>query len=226
MECKESYSSPFQTFLTTKYPNEKIVIDVDCSWIACLVGRGKQPKEIAFAIAKFLVTLAQAGGFIVSPILDGDSRHHSKRATTSRNAKYEQNRIGAIQARFKALAISSKINNGQASENDREELCKLNTKAEKLEKYSAVHLTNTFESDLRCSLEEMSASLEHESGGYVSEIRKAILQADYVIAYRSLNKMNHIICSKDTNFAALIGKDCLLLRGWKLKSNGRKKVVQ
>ena len=50
-----------------------------------------------------------------------------------------------------------------------------------------------------------------------------MLQADSVLAYRKINKMTRVICSKDTDFAALIGKDALLLRGWKLMISGRKK---
>ena len=130
--------------------------------------------------------------------------------------------IDEIQARFKALALSSEINDGKAIEDDKLELRQLNTKTDNLERNSTIHLPITFEDDLECLLEEMSASLEHERAGFVIEIKKVILQAD-VLAYRSLNKMSHVIGSKDTNFAALIGKDCSLLRGWKLKSNGQKR---
>ena len=87
----------FTTLLRAKFPNEKIRIDVDCSWVAIFLGRGKRAKEVISVTANFLVTLAQAGGFVVTPVLDGDCRHHSKRATTKRRASREISRIDAVQ---------------------------------------------------------------------------------------------------------------------------------
>ena len=66
------------TLLSTKFADEQIRVDVDCNWLAYIVGQGKHTKEIVSATAKFLVCLAQTGGFIVTPVLDGDTRHHSK----------------------------------------------------------------------------------------------------------------------------------------------------
>ena len=55
---------------------------------------------------------------------------------------------------------------------------------------------------------------------------KAMLQADSVFAYRKINNTSHLIGSTDKYFAALIGKDCVLLHSWKLKSEGRRKDSQ
>lgn len=147
--------------------------------------------------AKFLVTLAQAGGFVVTPVLDGDFRNHSKRATTKRRAMREISRINAVQNRFKAISVSSKINSG------------------------TIH----FYEEPYTKLEELSTYKEYEDGGYVNEIVKAVLQADSVLAYRKTNNMTHVICLTDTDFAALIGKDTLLLRGWKLKISASHSMV-
>ena len=85
--------SHIKKILSARFPNRQIVVDVDCSWIACVLGRGKNPEEIASATATFLLTLAHASGFIVCPIFDKDSRHHSKRVSTKRRSARERDRI-------------------------------------------------------------------------------------------------------------------------------------
>ena len=60
----------------------------------CAVDRGEN-EEIASTIAKFLVTLAQAVGFLVCLIFDGDSRCHSKRVV-KRGCVCEQDIFNAV----------------------------------------------------------------------------------------------------------------------------------
>ena len=82
---------------------------------------------------KFLVTLTQVGGFVVTPVLDGDYCHHSKRASTKRRTLCKISRINAVQTRFKALSVSSKTNSGTVTQEEKKEFDELNSKAEKLE---------------------------------------------------------------------------------------------
>ena len=63
--------------------------DVDCNWIAFMLGANKCPHEAASKTADFLECLANYG-FIVTPICDGKERHHSKRASMERIAKKEK----------------------------------------------------------------------------------------------------------------------------------------
>ena len=52
----------------------------------------------------------------------------------------------------------------------------------------------------------------NENGGFVSsQILKARFQADYVIAVRSVENKNDFIYSSDSDFAALLGNDCVLI---------------
>eukprot|EP00957_Ditylum_brightwellii_P054521 4130525-Ditylum_brightwellii.AAC.1 len=94
-------------------------IDVDCSWVVCSMARGKGPNEMVDYLANLLLTMTRRVPAIVTPILDGATRHHSKRDSTRRVADREKNRIEAIVARCSALAISSKINRGERTEDDR-----------------------------------------------------------------------------------------------------------
>ena len=69
-------------------------IDVDCNWVAFKLGCAKKPQEAASKTADFLQCLASCG-FIVTPICDGERRHHSKRASIERIAKFEKDRTMA-----------------------------------------------------------------------------------------------------------------------------------
>eukprot|EP00957_Ditylum_brightwellii_P071122 5406307-Ditylum_brightwellii.AAC.1 len=56
---------------------------------------------------------------IVTPILDGESCHHSKQDTFNRCMKREKNRIDLIAARCSAMSLLSKINRGDGTEETR-----------------------------------------------------------------------------------------------------------
>ena len=77
-------------------------------------------------------------------MLDGHILNHTKQASLQIKAVHERSRIDAIQARFKVLAVSSKINDVKATEVEMHGLDKLNTAAKKLEQNSTIHLLTNF----------------------------------------------------------------------------------
>ena len=80
-------------------------------------------RRLSLWLPSFLLHLPrQAALFVLTPVLDGDFRNHSKRATTKRRAMREISRINAVQNRFKALSVSSKINSGTATQEKRKNL--------------------------------------------------------------------------------------------------------
>jgi hypothetical protein len=85
--------------LKTDTENKIIRVDVDCSWVACSFARGKNHAEIISTVGNFLHVLAMKIPAVVTPILDGEKRHHSKQDSTKRVAKREKRRIDAIIAR-------------------------------------------------------------------------------------------------------------------------------
>ena len=91
--------------------NKNCKIDVDISWIVRKLGIGKTEDSIMKEVSNFLKTLAHQGGFIVTPICDGDERHHSKRDYVNRIAKRERKRVDGLVARFKTMSLEAEIEN-------------------------------------------------------------------------------------------------------------------
>jgi hypothetical protein len=90
--------------------HKKYLIDVDCNWVACHLGATNSPDEAASITCDFLEALSQYG-FVVTPICDGERRHHSKRATVDRIAKREKLKAKTIGERFRLLSTSQKLQN-------------------------------------------------------------------------------------------------------------------
>lgn len=102
----------------------------------------------------------------------------------------------------------------------RSELHLFNEAATSLEKkYGRITIDDRFCNLLHQRLDSSNAFEANENGGFVTpNIIKAKFQADYVIALRSLEMKNDFIFSADTDFAALLGNECLLIDD--VKNNG------
>ena len=91
---------------STDCNNGRYCIDVDCNWVAYnLGGMVKQPDKAVSLTCNFLEVLARSG-FRVTPICDGDLRHHSKRASIERVAEAQKAKVKSHLARYKLLAVS------------------------------------------------------------------------------------------------------------------------
>ena len=85
--------------------HQKYYIDVDCNWVACYLGATKNPTEAAHITSDLLQALA-ARGFIVTPVCDGEIRHHSKRASIDRVVTNEKLKIRSLVDRYKLLSMT------------------------------------------------------------------------------------------------------------------------
>jgi len=128
-------------------------VDIDCNWVACKLGGNKCPRNAAATTADFIECLAKYG-FIVTPICDGEARHHSKRASVDRVAKKEIARLKLTKARLDLLAVSQQLrDNVDLDVEDRDRLKRqkdeLNNFVSKLDKKCVdVGLFRSFSKDL------------------------------------------------------------------------------
>ena len=89
-------------------------IDVDVSWIARKLGIGKTEDMVVKEVSLFLRALAHQGPFIVTPVCDGDKRHHSKRAFVDRVAERDRKKKEGLVARYQYISLEAEIDNLKA----------------------------------------------------------------------------------------------------------------
>ena len=182
--------------------------------------QGSAAKTIEVLVgemALLLKQIAHSGGFRVTIVIDGDARPDCKRASWERRKDLSLTKINRMYCRFKVLELSSRLEKESLDEVKRaeikSELCLFNAAAKSLENKSGrVGIPNNFGELLLHRLKLNNAFKTNENGGYVSSsIIKATFQADYVIALRSIEGKNDFIYSSDSDFAALLGNDCVLI---------------
>ena len=213
-------NEPSAPSLSETVPNQQLVIDVDCNWVACYLGGTKTPTNAPSATADFLEVLSNYG-FIVNPICDGQSRHFTKRASIDRVANREKCKIDAFESRYSLLNIIQQINN-EVDAAKKEELQKkrddLIKRIKSLEnKCKNIGLSPTFASDLMNELEVRGSHNVNDNHGIVECVKIGLFQADSVIAKRAVQSKSHLIISSDTDFFTMIGQKCILVRGFKLE---------
>eukprot|EP00957_Ditylum_brightwellii_P211042 15365700-Ditylum_brightwellii.AAC.1 len=151
------------------------------------MARGKSPCNMVQYIANFPLTIARKIPAVVTPVLDGVSCHHFKKASTQQVAQCKKSGIKSAVARYSALALSSKLDREEGIEEerrmDRARLEELNKKSLRLEKASAVQIPTNFSNLLREKLFQLSAHDVNDKGGHLCEPIIAILQADALSAY-------------------------------------------
>ena len=204
-------------------------IDVDCNYIACKEGGMKKPEEATIKTADILVCLANYG-FIVTPICDGSIRHHSKRASMERISKGEQNRIKYSVARLQLLATTQQLrDNNNLNDQQKQELQNRQTELNKLvssleNKSNENALPPSFAIDLQIELELRGAHETNDNMGRVEQVKVGLFQADPLIAKRARQNKSDIIMASDTDFFVTVGRQCLLLKDYKLtRARGRQR---
>jgi hypothetical protein len=205
--------------------HQKYYIDVDCNWVACYLGATKNPTEAAHITSDLLQALA-ARGFIVTPVCDGEIRHHSKRASIDRVVTNEKLKIRSLVDRYKLLSMTqqkqySSNSNLDGNEKDlfEKELTALNKSVTSLERKNKRNhrLPSSFAKDLKEELEMRGAHDENDNYGKVEKVRVGFFQADALIAKRAVEKKSHLIVSRDSDFFLLVGQQCLTIRSFTLK---------
>ena len=79
------------------------------SWIVRKLGIGKSEENIAKEVSHFLRELPHQGPFIVTPVCDGDKRHHSKRDFVKRVSQRHQKKKEGMAARYKSMSLEAEI---------------------------------------------------------------------------------------------------------------------
>ena len=207
-------------------------IDVDGNALAWKLGAGKSIHEVVHLMSVHLKEIAHSGGFVITVVIDGDGRPDCKRDSWNRKKQRDLDDMNRMYCRLKALELNAKSDNGDMNIEDRSNLDLYMKEASSLEKkvQRSLVLPTDFGQRLSDKLMMINACLANENGGFVQEhILKAKFQADSVIARRAIEKQNDFILSEDTDFAALLGPDCILIKniqykkGQSSKTRGRKK---
>ena len=189
-------------------------LDVDLSLIACRISmrltKGIESNQVNLAksIAIHLKHLSHNCGFHVTIILDGDKRPDCKRASWDRQKKRTLDKINSIVCRLKAVESTNKEALDDANEYNKE--C---VRLEKAVANGVPILDADFRSNLKNELQKINAFEQAQDGGFVNrDIIQSLYQADSMIAYRFIQGDSDIIYSSDSDFTALIGSKCIMLK--------------
>ena len=148
-------------------------------------------------------------GINVTVVVDGDKRHHSKRASYARNAEREKSRLDSIEMEMKLTAL-------RQTNGNREEMIVLAKSIEKKRKLADRKLCSSFEDDLRSCISDSLS--DHVA------IKKANLQADPVLAKRNIEGLSEVIWSNDSDMI-IHNPSCLLVHSCSVPLSGSPKKI-
>lgn len=211
-----------KTILELKVGNR---IDVDGNAIAWKLFMSKKLNNphisvVIHEMAHLLKKIAHSGGMVVTVVVDGDNRPDCKRATLFRRKKRDLDDIQRLYCRIKSSKlianIARKKHDNLCTRKEEDELAEIDKIAKSLEKRcngGNLNIPKDFAMRLSEKLLQINACTLNENGGYVQEnVLKAKFQADYVIARRVNEGKTDLIFSEDSDFVALLGNKCLLLK--------------
>jgi len=206
-------------------------IYIDCNWVANYLGR--QNGDYVQKTVDVLSILSVLG-FIVYPVIDGDTRHHSKQVSVGeRSLRKELAIISAKKNRVKALALTDHLNGkgDTLCEKDQQDLKLQRTKLEK-NLFSAERIISRpfppyFFKLLVDEIATTNLLLVNDIGGKVIYPVKARFQADTYIVKALITGHTSICVANDTDFAFLGGSNILQLSCFKLRGRSReqKKLI-
>ena len=204
--------------------SEHLRLDVDISWIVFKIGANKKPpQEAVTLVCDFLQTLAKYG-FVVTPICDGEIRHHSKRASTDCVSKREKDRVKATVSRLQLLNIGQQINNtNDVNEKERlktrqAELNKVITTLENKVAKNGHTLPPSFAVDLDTELATRDLyDIVNDNYGKIHRVKVGLFQADSLIAKRAIEGRSDAIVAADADFFVSVGPSCLLIKNFEYK---------
>lgn len=193
-------------------------IDVDGNALAWKLGSGKPINSIIDLMAKFLKSVAFGCGFEVTVVFDGFDRPDCKRASWERKKMKDLDDVNRLYCRFKALETGRLMHTAIDANQKKElenEYKQFSAASKRLE--SKLNKCLVLPKDMASLLSErlmlIGACDRNEDGGIVFEnIITSKFQADSVIALRSKQKKSDFILSEDTDFVALLGNECILIK--------------
>ena len=197
-------------------------IDIDASWLV----RSKtsiSPSNKIGHLMRVSICFVKAG-FNVVIVCDGDSRHHSKRATTIRIADSYRNRILFLknQNRILHLYTTARVAGRSNTDDEKEELQQLSKETKTLEKKLANIIYDTgneFFTNILDKVTCFKASLVNCVGSGDITVIQAEQQADSCIAARANQYISHMIITADSDQAVLLGSRCVSIKSYRLNNN-------
>lgn len=167
-------------------------------------------------------------GFIVVFICDGETRHHSKRATIQKKAKYQKQVIEGYLKRIELMLLAKKREQSTSVEeinlNTKQETLLSNKikSMEKIQQSSNVNVGLEFYENIKSMIEEFQLDQKVITNENIF-VLQAKFRADSVLAYRCIYGYCDIVFSSDSDLAALAGSRCLGIKSFKyndkLKNN-------
>ena len=204
--------------------NQCIHVDVDCNWIA-----NRDTIKNVHEVADFLESLS-INGFIVTPVCDGEFRHHSKRATVERCADRQKSRHQATECRLKISKLKQTMAKcSHQSDESNQEMKQLDKCLKKYENNASPGISGSFGRELSEIVQKRNDDrlfydpLQNTSGVSVNNVLIAEFQADAVLAKRAIEGYSDLIIANDGDFLALVGQPCLLMKGFKFDRKAGKK---
>jgi hypothetical protein len=195
------------------------VIDVDVNWIMMKYSRYSSDLPSKLETTANILNSFARYGFIVQPICDPESRHHSKRASIERRANETVKNIDAMCARFELSTLSQEL----ASAKSLEEVNELKQKQKTLSKIACGTTEGEKFKNVATALNEyiLDKKLDvlNDHGGRVLPIKIGYFQADLLIAKRFMSHESSVILANDTDFAMYVGSDLLAIRDFTFKKS-------
>ena len=143
-------------------------------------------------------------GISFTVVVDGDTRHHSKRASFARIAQREKDRLDSIEKEIELIAVQQE--NGASAQTEA-----LAKEIEKKKKYANRKLPLTFNNDLQmCMAEAFSDCVTFQ---------KSHLQADPVLARRNVMGLSDVVWSNDSDLI-VHNPCCVLIHSYSLPQSG------
>jgi hypothetical protein len=197
-------------------------IDVDCSWIIRGFCKGHLECRVRQLI-NLSLSFVKAG-FNVNLVCDGPERHHSKRATTQRQADVSKRRLEIIVYKAELMMLTTRRRSTDSIEERnsiKEEENLLQTKIRKIELFLQRSSINIGE-DFIIRLNEAVNALTINN----ITVCTALFQADAVMASNIIKNESDVILTSDSDQAAILGEHCLCIKNFKITEVRQQVLVE
>lgn len=199
-------------------------IDIDASWIFRSTGI-KLDNRLDWMMNLALELVRN--GFIVVFVCDGENRHHSKRATVERKAKYQKVAIDTYIKKAELMKLAEMRINSNSIEEINQIIVKENALSNKLktmetnQQATKINVGDEFFINIQNAIEDIDLlQTKFYQIGYILVV-KSEFQADSVLAYRCVMGLSDIVFSSDSDLVALAGSCCLGIKSYKFNEKSK-----
>jgi hypothetical protein len=190
---------------------------LDANWLARKFSKRKGGANACIA---FIALALAVRGVAVVVCGDGDSRHHSKKATTKRITEAEQAKLNCLFLRKKLACLVEESRDTNITHEQKEEIAseikKIHSTVKTQEsKFSENILPDDFAATLSDALDDAKEKIPNQSSGSII-FRTARTQADCVIAFNAVRRTCVAAFANDSDFVTMAGNAMLLVKDFKL----------